>query len=296
MTLIIIPKMPIAVLVIGSSGQLGQSIEKIKNEFPLLNFTFLNSSELNLCDQSAVENYFDKNTFEAIINCAAYTFVDKAESNFLLADKINHIAVKQLAEIAKQKNSIFIHVSTDYVFNGKNYKPYVETDSPDPKGVYGMTKLNGELAFQAAGAQGCIIRTSWLYSEYGDNFVKTLQRLGSQKESLSVIYDQVGSPTYAVDLANAILVIVQSKNLRIGVLGPKVYHYSNEGVCSWYDLAKTIFEFSDIVCRVNPIETKDYPMLAERPHYSLLNKAKIKHDFELEIPYWKDSLKKCIKV
>ena len=295
MGLITMPKMPITVLVTGSTGQLGQSIQHIQHQYPLLKLTFVSSKELDLCDQNAVTGYFDKNHFEAIINCAAYTAVDKAESDTLLADKINHLAVKQLAEIAKQQNSVFIHVSTDYVFNGKNYKPYLETDAPNPQGVYGESKLNGELAFEAVGVLGCIIRTSWVYSEYGNNFVKTMQRLGSQKESLSVIYDQVGSPTYAGDLANAILVIVQSKSLRTSVLIPQVYHYSNEGVCSWYDFAKTIFGFSDIDCRVNPIETKDYPTPAERPHYSLLNKAKIKHDFELEIPYWKDSLQKCIK-
>ena len=245
--------------------------------------------------QPTCSRIVSQNTFEIIINCAGYTAVDKAESEPLIADKINHLAVKQIAEISKQQNAIFIHVSTDYVFNGKNYKPYLETDAPNPQGVYGESKLNGELAFEAVGVLGCIIRTSWLYSKYGNNFVKTMQRLGSQKESLNVIYDQVGSPTYAGDLANAILVIIQSKRLRAGVLVPQVYHYSNEGVCSWYDFAKTIFEISDIDCSVNPIETKDYPTTAERPHYSLLNKAKIKHDFELEIPYWKDSLQKCIK-
>jgi dTDP-4-dehydrorhamnose reductase len=295
MGLIIMPKMPIAVLVTGSTGQLGRSIQYIQHQYPLLKFTFVSSRELDLCDQSAVTSYFDKNEFETIINCAAYTAVDKAESDTLLADKINHLAVKQLAEIAKHKNSVFIHVSTDYVFNGKNYKPYLETDTPSPQGVYGESKLNGELAFQAVGVLGCIIRTSWVYSEYGNNFVKTMQRLGSQKDSLNVIYDQVGSPTYAGDLANAILVIVQSKSLRTSALVPQVYHYSNEGVCSWYDFAKTIFELSDIDCSVNPIETKDYPTTAERPNYSLLNKTKIKNYFELEIPYWKDSLQKCIK-
>lgn len=295
MGLTTMPKMPITVLVTGSTGQLGQSIQYSQNQYPSLKFSFVSSNELDLCDQSAVVAYFDKNTFEVIINCAAYTTVDKAESDFMLADKINHLAVKQLAEIAKQHNSVFIHVSTDYVFNGKNSKPYLETDTPDPKGVYGESKLNGELAFEAVGVQGCIIRTSWVYSEYGNNFVKTMQRLGSKKESLNVIYDQIGSPTYAGDLANAILVIVQSPCLRNDALKPQVYHYSNEGVCSWYDFSKTIFELSSIDCKVNPIETKDYPTPAKRPHYSLLNKAKIKHSFELDIPYWKDSLQKCIK-
>lgn len=295
MGLTTMPKIPITVLVTGSTGQLGQSIQYIQHQYPLLKFTFVSSNELDLSNESAVEIFFNKNTFQAIINCAAYTAVDKAESDPLLADKINHLAVKKLAGISKQQNAIFIHLSTDYVFNGKNYKPYIETDTTDPQGVYGESKLNGELAFEDVGTQGCIIRTSWVYSEYSNNFVKTMQRLGSEKESLNIIYDQIGSPTYAGDLANAILVIVQSENLRNGVLKPQVYHYSNEGVCSWYDFAKTIFEFSDIDCKVIPIETKDYPTPAKRPHYSLLNKSKIKHHFELEIPYWKDSLQKCIK-
>jgi len=288
-------KMPSSILVMGSAGQLGQSIQRIQHQYPLLNFTFVNSSELDLCDQNAVASYFNKNVFEIMVNCAAYTAVDKAESDPILADKINHLAVKQLAEIAKQQNSFFIHVSTDYVFNGKNYKPYLEKDIPDPQGVYGKSKLDGELAFVAIGSKGCIIRTSWVYSEYGNNFVKTMRRLGLEKESLSVIYDQVGSPTYAGDLASAVLVIAQSETLRTCSLGPQVYHYSNEGVCSWYDFAKTIFEFSGADCKVYPIETKDYPTPAKRPHYSLLNKAKITHSFDLEIPYWKDSLQICIK-
>ena len=283
------------VLVTGSAGQLGQSIQSISNDCSGVQFTFVDIEALDLCNETAITAYFKNKQFNVILNCAAYTAVDKAESDPELVDKINHLAVKQLAEIAKQQNAVFIHVSTDYVFNGQNHKPYVETDPADPQGVYGITKLNGELAFKAIGSKGCIIRTSWVYSEYGSNFVKTMQRLGSDRDSINVIFDQIGSPTYAGDLARAILDIIQSERLSSSDLELQVYHYSNEGVCSWYDFAKTIFEFSNIDCNVNPIETKDYPTPAKRPHYSLLNKAKIKQAFELEVPYWKDSLQKCIK-
>lgn len=279
-------------LVTGKDGQLGQSLLALKEEYPFLDMTFVGRNELDLSSALSINNYFKERAFDVIINCAAYTAVDKAESETGQANKINHLAVKQLAEIAKQQECVLIHISTDYVFNGQNYKPYIETDESDPQSVYGDTKLKGELAIKVINPRGCIIRTSWVYSEFGNNFVKTMQRLGSERNLLNVIFDQIGTPTYAGDLANAILKIVSSDTPDVE---NETYHFSNEGVCSWYDFAKAIFEESDVECAVNPIETKDYPTPAVRPHYSLMNKSKIKADFDLTIPYWKESLKLCIQ-
>ena len=222
----------------------------------------------------------------------------------LIADKINHLAVKYLAQISREKNIKLIHVSTDYVFDGTNHKPYTETDQVNPQSVYGQTKLDGEKEMLAINpVNSIIIRTSWVYSSYGANFVKTMLRLGKEKEQLGVIFDQVGTPTYAKDLAKTILEITQHSKLNTAPSGNalgvqnsvEVYHYSNEGVCSWYDFAKTIFELSSIECHVNPIETKEYPTPATRPHYSLLNKAKIKKEYNITIPYWKNSLELCLR-
>lgn len=279
-------------LVTGKDGQLGQSLSALKEKYPFLDMTFVGRNELDLSSATSINKYFKERAFDVIINCAAYTAVDKAESETGQANKINHLAVKQLAEIAKQQECVLIHISTDYVFNGQNYKPYIETDESDPQSVYGDTKLKGELAIKAINPRGCIIRTSWVYSEFGNNFVKTMQRLGSERNLLNVIFDQIGTPTYAGDLANAILKIVSSDTPDVE---NETYHFSNEGVCSWYDFAKAIFEESDVECAVNPIETKDYPTPAVRPHYSLMNKSKIKADFDLTIPYWKESLKLCIQ-
>jgi len=211
-----------------------------------------------------------------------------------LADKINHHAVRQLAEIAKVQGAVLIHISTDYVFNGQNHKPYVETDCVDPINVYGKTKLQGEQAILNVQPKGVIIRTSWLYSEFGNNFVKTMLRLGEERDSLNVIYDQVGSPTYAGDLAKAVVDII-SCNIKSDEKLLKIYHYSNEGVCSWYDFAKMIFELRNINCNVSPIETKNYPKLAKRAHYSVLNKQKIKQRYKFHIPYWRESLEICVR-
>lgn len=281
----------LTVLVTGKNGQLGQSLAKIAQDYPQYELTFVGRDALDLSSSKSIDDYFDGKVFDAIVNCGAYTAVDKAESEFELANQINHLAVAQLANIAKAQNAVLIHISTDYVFDGQNHKPYVEADATAPQSVYGLTKLHGELALQAINPQGCIIRTSWVYSEFGNNFVKTMLRLGKERDALTVIFDQVGSPTYAGDLAKAILDLLSAKHSTL-----QIYHYSNEGVCSWYDFAKTIFELSDITCQITPIETKDYPTPAKRPHYSLMNKAKIKHDFGLEIPYWKDSLKTCLQI
>lgn len=280
------------ILVTGKNGQLGNAIQQLSTEHAGWQFTFVDHEDLDLSDNQAIESYFQNKQFDVIISCAAYTAVDKAESDAEVADKVNHLAVAKLAEIAKQTGTTLIQISTDYVFNGQNYRPYIETDPVEPKGVYGLTKLKGEQAMMAVNPRGCIIRTSWVYAEHGANFVKTMLRLGMERDSLNVIFDQVGSPTYAPDLAQTILTIIQQDKFAEQV---EIYHYSNEGVCSWFDFATTIFELANIPCKVNPIETKDYPTPAKRPHYSLMNKAKIKQHFGIAIPYWKDSLSKCLE-
>ena len=279
------------ILVTGSNGQLGSEIKLLTQENK--NFFFTDKSLLDIKDSNKIKQFCINNQITHIINCAAYTAVDKAESEKELVNQINHIAVKNLAEISKELNIILIHISTDYVFDGKNYIPYKENNKTNPQGVYGKTKLDGEIAFQKSGAKGIIIRTSWVYSEYGNNFVKTMLKLSKSKDKLCVVFDQVGTPTYAKDLAKTILKILKTKKLNY--LYAEIYHYSNEGVCSWYDFAKEIFELSNIDIEVNPIETKDYPMPAKRPKYSVLNKAKIKNDFDINIPYWKDSLEEMLK-
>ena len=249
-----------------------------------------------MSSENSISHYFDNNDkFDIIINCAAYTQVDKAEKEEELANQINHLAVKQLASIANKQQARLIHISTDYVFNGRQYQPYIETDDVEPQGVYGKTKLSGEQAIQNnLKFNAIIIRTSWIYSKYGNNFVKTMLKLGNKLESLNVIFDQVGTPTYAGDLAKVIIFIVRSNTFSQTDFKTQIYHFSNEGVCSWYDFAKTIFELTNTQCQVNPIETKDYPTPGTRPHYSVLNKSKIKQSYNLVIPYWKDSLKQCL--
>ena len=279
------------ILVTGSNGQVGSEIKELSIHYPYT-FYFTSKDDLDITNEKAIEAFILKNNITAIINCAAYTAVDKAESEIDLADKINHQAVFYLASIAKEKKIKLIHVSTDYVFDGTNYKPYIETDSTNPQSVYGKTKLDGEKALQIMNpTNSIIIRTSWVYSSYGNNFVKTMLRLGKERNSLGVIYDQVGSPTYAKDLAKTILDILP----KINNMQTEVYNYSNEGVCSWYDFAKEIMKMAKLPCKINSIETLDYPTPAKRPHFSLLNKAKIKNEFGIEIPYWKDSLEHCLK-
>lgn len=279
------------VLVTGANGQLGSEIQMLVTKYPQYDFTFSDRSTLDFSNLCKLEDYFDKNSFDIIINCAAYTAVDKAESDEDLANTINNRAVSLLAKIAKKKNIALIHISTDYVFDGQNYRPYIETDQTDPQGIYGRTKRDGEDAIlEASPKNSIIIRTSWVYSSIGNNFVKTMLRMGKERDSLDVIFDQVGTPTYARDLAKTILdVLPQIKNET-----PEIYHYSNEGVASWYDFAQTIFELTGINCNVNAIVAEEYPLPAPRPHYSLLNKAKIKNDFGISIPYWKNSLKECL--
>ncbi len=288
--------MPKSILVTGANGQLGSELRLLSDLATEFDFTFVTRDELDLSDSVAIQTWFGDNFYDVIINCAAYTAVDKAEAEPDLARAINATAIATLAGIAKAKKSALIHVSTDYVFDGKHFKPYVESDTTNPQGIYGLTKRDGEQALLAINpAKSIIIRTSWVYSNFGSNFVKTMLRLGREREELGVIYDQVGSPTSARDLAVAILAIIRHPKLDT-LTATEIVHFSNEGVCSWYDFAKAIFEYSAIDCQVKPIETKDYPTPATRPHYSLLNKAKIKKSFDLNIPYWKDSLNDCLDV
>lgn len=279
------------ILVTGSNGQLGSEIKELSIEYKY-NFFFTDRDNLDISNEKDIKNFIETNDINTIINCAAHTAVDKAEEDEVNADKINHSAVKYLAKISKEKNIKLIHISTDYVFDGTNHKPYIESDITNPNGVYGRTKLDGEKALQEINPKNSIIiRTSWVYSSYGANFVKTMLRLGKERDSLGVIFDQVGTPTYARDLAKTILDILPK------IINDKVeiYHYSNEGVLSWYDFAKEIMKMAKIHCKINPIETKEYPTPATRPHYSLLNKSKIKEDFGIIIPYWKDSLDECLQ-
>ena len=275
------------ILVTGGNGQLGSEIKVLEDSYPEYTFYFTNSKELDITDHSLVKEFILENSIKIIINCAAYTAVDKAESVFELSDTINHLAVSNFAKIAKEQNIKLIQVSTDYVFDGENHRPYLESDKPNPQSVYGKTKLDGEVAMQAISPENSvIIRTSWVYSSYGSNFVKTMLRLGKERDQLGVIFDQVGTPTYAGDLAKVILEIIPQLNSK----EVELYHFSNEGVCSWYDFSKAIFELIEIKVKVNPIETFQYPTPAKRPFYSVLNKGKIKKDFDVEIPNWKESL------
>ena len=281
------------ILVTGGNGQLGSELKDLAHLYPKETFIFTDRDELDICKHDHVEDFIIKNNIDVIINCAAYTAVDKAEEQVELANAINNLAVQNFARIAKEYNIKLIHISTDYVFDGTNHKPYLETDTPNPQSVYGQTKFDGELAMQQINpANSVIIRTSWVYSKFGNNFVKTMLRLAETKEEISVVADQIGTPTNAKDLAETILNILP----KISNETVEVFHYSNEGVCSWYDFAKTVFEIKGLGIKVNPIESKRYPTRAERPFYSVLNKKKINGIFLIEIPFWKVSLKKCLKI
>jgi len=283
------------ILVTGANGQLGQSIAKFISTYKDLEFTFVTQKELEFDPLENIDIFFQDKEFDVVVNCAAYTAVDKAETEYELANLVNHLAVKKIAEICKAKNINLIHISTDYVFNGKNYRPYVETDITGPLNVYGETKLKGEQALQEINPNGLIIRTGWVYSEFDNNFVNTMLRLGKEKNQLNVVSDQVGTPTYASDLAETILNVMQHSEFEGQKMNSNIYHYSNEGVVSWYDFAKAIFELGEINCKVIPIETKNYPTPAKRPLYTLMNKTKIKNTFDIAIHYWKDSLKISFK-
>jgi dTDP-4-dehydrorhamnose reductase len=279
------------ILVTGSMGQLGSEIKELSSNYNY-NFFFTTRDDIDITSKDSIKEFCQTNSINVIINCAAYTAVDKAQSDIENADLVNRKAVKKLSIIAKELNIKLIHISTDYVFDGKNFKPYVEEFQTNPQSVYGKTKLDGENEIRDINPlNSIIIRTSWVYSYYGNNFVKTMLRLGKEKEELGVIFDQIGTPTYAKDLAITILnIIPQIDNSKV-----EIYNYSNEGVLSWYDFAKEIMRMAKLPCKINPIETRQYPTPAKRPHYSLLNKAKIKKGFNIEIPYWKDGLDDCLK-
>ena len=279
------------ILVTGSNGQLGSEIKSISSDYSY-NFFFTDRNNIDITSKDSIKEFCKTNNINVIINCAAYTAVDKAQSDEINADLINRKAVKKLALVSQELNIKLIHISTDYVFDGKNFKPYCEEFQTNPQSIYGKTKLDGENEMRDINPlNSIIIRTSWVYSYYGNNFVKTMLRLGKEKEELGVIFDQIGTPTYAKDLAKIILDIVpQIDNQKV-----EIYNYSNEGVLSWYDFAKEIMKMAKLNCKINPIETYQYPTPAKRPHFSLLNKNKIKSTFNIEIPYWKDGLDDCLR-
>ena len=280
------------ILITGSDGQVGSELKVLEPDFKKYNFFFTDLKELDITEHKLVEKYILKNRINVIINCAAFTAVDLAETKSKKANEINNRAVRNIANLAKDHKIKLIHISTDYVFDGKSSKPYVETDTPNPGSVYGKTKLDGELAMQQINPlNSIIIRTSWLYSKFGNNFVKTMLHLAETKDKISLVADQIGSPTYAADLAKAILnILPQINNETV-----ELFHYSNHGVCSWYDFGKAIFDLKEISIIVNPIESAMYPTPAQRPFYSVLDKSRIKDAFQLEVPLWKDSLISCLK-
>ena len=279
------------ILITGANGQLGSEIRVASAHFPQFRFFFTDVTELDICNREAVHAYMAENHMDGIVNCAAYTAVDKAEDDAETCYRINRDAVKNLAEAAREYKLDIIHVSTDYVFDGKSYLPYTEVMPVNPSSVYGKSKLEGERILMEICPEAVIVRTSWLYSSFGNNFVKTMLRLGQERDKLNVIFDQVGTPTYAADLAVALLSILAAGKPAAGI-----YHYSNEGVCSWYDFTRSIHRLAGISCDLVPIESKEYPVRTPRPHFSVLNKAKIKQTYGIEIPHWEDSLEKCIRL
>ena len=279
------------ILVTGSNGQLGNEMRQISKSYSQFNYIYTDIEELDICNKTNLDDFVKLNKVDFIVNCAAYTAVDKAENDTELCYKINFEAVKNIAEIASKHQIKIVHISTDYVFDGTNYIPYTEEEQVCPYTVYGKSKLAGEQTLIENCKDAIIIRTSWLYSSFGNNFVKTMIKLGKERDSLNVIFDQIGTPTYAADLADTIMKIIIHENFTTGI-----YHFSNEGVCSWYDFTKSIHRISGINCNVKPIESKEYPTPTPRPHFSVLNKAKIKSTYGLNIPHWEESLEKCLKL
>lgn len=277
------------ILITGSNGQLGNEIQLLEKQYPQHTFFNTDVQELDITDLHAIETFVSEHNIDGIVNCAAYTAVDKAEENEELCQLLNAEAPAFLAHAVEQRGGWMIQVSTDYVFDGTNHTPYVEDDDTCPNSVYGRTKLVGELNVQKLCTKSMVIRTAWLYSTFGNNFVKTMIRLGREREQLGVIFDQIGTPTYARDLAVAIYAAIEK-----GIV-PGIYHFSNEGVISWYDFTKAIHRIAGITaCHVRPLHTAEYPTPANRPHYSVLDKTKIKQTYGIEIPYWEDSLSECI--
>ncbi len=276
-------------MITGCNGQLGNEMQLLEKDFSEHQWFNTDVEELDITDQLAIEQFIQENQIDGIVNCAAYTAVDKAESNKELCTSLNTVAPAYLAAAVDKRGGWMIQISTDYVFDGTKHTPYVETDTPCPDSVYGSTKLAGEFGVQKFCRRSMIIRTAWLYSTFGNNFVKTMLRLGKEKTELGVIFDQIGTPTYARDLAKAIMAAIAQG------IQPGVYHFSNEGVISWYDFTKAIHRIVGITsCHVRPLHTAEYPTPAKRPAYSVLDKTKIKETYNIEIPYWEESLKECI--
>ena len=278
------------ILITGCNGQLGNEMQLLEKENPQHTYYNTDVAELDITDQQAIERFVDENAIDGIVNCAAYTAVDKAEANEALCQLLNAEAPAYLAHAVGRRGGWMIQISTDYVFDGTKHTPYVEDDDTCPNSVYGRTKLVGEMNVQKLCERSMIIRTAWLYSTFGNNFVKTMIRLGNEKPELGVIFDQIGTPTYARDLARVIMTAIQ-QGIR-----PGIYHFSNEGVTSWYDFTKVIHRLAGITtCRVRPLHTAEYPTPAARPHYSVLDKTKIKQTYGIDIPYWEESLADCIE-
>lgn len=279
------------ILITGSKGQLGLELASLGYQFPNFHLFCTDKFSLNILNFEESEQYVSKNKIDVIVNCAAYTDVNKAEDEFEMADEVNHLAVKNLGLIAKKHHIKLIHISTDYVFDGNSEIPYEESDTTNPQNAYGISKLNGEKALLEINPKNSlIIRTSWLYSEFGNNFVKSMLKLSKEKESITVVSDQIGSPTYAKDLALAILQIIQA----ISSEDLQIYHYANKGQCSWFDFASAIMKIANQNCEVLPIPSSAFKTKAKRPKYSLLNTDKIQHTFNLEIPNWEDALRECV--
>ena len=282
------------VLVTGSNGQLGNELQRLAMYDGAIQYTFVDADEMDLTRPDDIHEYFSQKQFDFIVNTAAYTDVDGAESNEDLAFAVNERAVAHLGEICLKSKTRLIHISTDYVFDGHAYRPLDESAEPNPLSVYGRSKLGGEKAVLSMLPDAYIVRTSWLYSSFGKNFVKTILRLAAERESLNVVADQVGSPTYARDLGQAITeMVVAIASGRVDA--PGIYHYANEGVASWYDVASAIVRHKGFSCKINPIRTEEYPMKAQRPHYSVLDKRKISATFSLVIPNWYESLVECLQ-
>ncbi|MGA9639575.1 dTDP-4-dehydrorhamnose reductase [Flavobacterium sp.] len=277
------------ILVTGANGQLGSEIKQLAGNYPNFDFVFTDITDFPLDKTAVIVENFTKINPAIVINCAAYTAVDKAEQDVEVADEVNHFAIATLSQLCASANAKLVHVSTDYVFDGSSPKAYTENDIPNPKSVYGVTKLAGEKACLENCPESIIIRTAWVYSEFGNNFVKTMLRLMNERESLGVVNDQIGTPTYAADLAQVILTILDS-----GIWEPGIYHYSNEGEISWYDFASDIKEIAGLPCVVNGIPASAYPTPAERPAFSLLDKSKIKRVYGIKVPDYKESLIKMM--
>ena len=289
------------ILVIGKNGQVGQTIQNLVNKTSNSNlsdygFVFVGRDELDLSKAINIQAYFEKNKFDVVINCAAFTDVEKAEVDENEASLINHMAVKEVATIAKKNNMKLIHISTDFVFDGDKREPYIESDKTSPVNIYGKTKLAGEFsAISIMKYNAVVLRSGWIYSDFGNNFVDTIIKNATLKGQLNIISDQFGTPTYANDLAQIIIDILIKDKFNEREMPSEIFHYSNEGECSWFDFAKEIVDILQIDCNLSPITSEDYPQLAKRPKYSVLSKKKISEEFDLNINYWKDSLKSCLQ-